>query len=686
MLRSLLFFLLVALSSIAIGQAPPQGINYQAVLYDLEGSELPGVDASNIVLANKEIKVRFSVLSGSENGVQVYQEDHLTSTDAFGLFALVIGQGNQLSSGSFDQIDWESGLHFLKVEVDKDAGNNFFTMSNQQFWSVPYSLYAEYAGNGIESVTENIDGSVTFTFFDGNETIVGPFGWSLTGNQGTNDSLNYLGTKDLQDLVIKTNDTERMRIKDNGEIMVGLNGQRLFINQLGQMGLNSPIIDPTAALEIKSSNRGFLPPRMSRTQRDNITFPATGLVLFNTTDSVLEYFNGQCWLPTYAQSCEDCFFDMDLPLISGTIDRILTDTIAIEIQIDQASSPGNLVSFFTLNNLPSNTTTYFTSDTLSGDGSTFLVVSTSIFDEPGLYPIAIQAVCGNSIQIEVFYLTIDSCYTVTIFNNVSQYNLQSLNNLPGPGTPICVVVDVTSTGTVNSPSATIPSFNSGNLDNQSHVGVRNYGAILGHGGDGGLGGALATFGNEGQDGGTAINMTCKTSVLNYGFIFGGGGGGGSVGFGQTFSIPVIGNWTLAIGAGGGGGCSLGLGGGSGGSVIGFWENGENATGGLAAIPGDGGVLNVPINIPLGPVTLTLTPDVEGGDGGSYGFPGESGDLTIGASVTVPIIGTINLPIPSITGFPPGGEPGFAIKKNNFPLIGIPTGYFQSNNLRGTVNN
>jgi hypothetical protein len=686
MLRSLLFIFFTTLSTITIGQAPPQGINYQAVLYDLEGSELPGVDASNIVLANKEIKVRFSILFGSENGVQVYQEDHQTTTDAFGLFALVIGQGNQLSSGSFDQIEWGSGLHFLKVEVDKYAGNNFFTMSNQQFWSVPYSLYAEYAGNGIESVTENNDGSVTFTFFDGNETIVGPFGWSLTGNQGTNDSLNYLGTKDSQDLVIKTNDTERMRIKDNGEIMVGLNGQRLFINQLGQMGLNSPIIDPTAALEIKSSNRGFLPPRMSRAQRDNITFPATGLVLFNTTDSVLEYFNGQCWLPTYAQSCEDCFFDMDLPLTSGTIDRILTDTIAIEIQIDQASSPGNLVSFFTLNNLPPNTTTYFTSDTLSGDGSTFLVVSTSIFDEPGLYPIAIQAVCGNSIQIEVFYLTIDSCYSVTIFNNASQYNLQSLNNLPGPGTPICVVVDITSTGTVNSTSAVTPSFNSGNLDNQSHVGVRNYGAILGHGGDGGLGGSLATFGNEGQDGGTAINMTCKTSVLNYGFIFGGGGGGGSVGFGQTFSIPVIGNWTLAIGAGGGGGCSLGLGGGSGGSVIGFWENGENATGGLAAIPGDGGVLNVPINIPLGPVTLTLTPDVEGGDGGSYGFPGESGDLTIGASVTVPIIGTINLPIPSITGFPSGGEPGFAIKKNNFPLIGIPAGYFQSNNLRGTVNN
>jgi hypothetical protein len=686
MKRSFILILLLVIYAHAFSQAPPQGINYQAVLYDLGGSELPGVDATNIVLANKLIKVRFTILSGSTNGPEVYLEDHLTETDTYGLFSLVIGQGNQLSSSQFDQIDWGTGLHFLKVEVDKDGGNNLVLMSNQQFWSVPYSLYAKYAGNGIESVSENPDGTVTFTFFDGTNTVVGPFGWSLIGNLSTNDSLNFLGTKDLQDLVIKTNDQERMRVTDNGEIKVGINGQRLYINQLGQMGLNSPIIDPTAALEIKSSNRGFLPPRMTKVQRDNITFPATGLVLFNTTDSVLEYFNGECWLPTYAQSCEDCFFDLTLPLTSGTIDRIFTDTIAIEVQIDQASSPGNMVSFFTLNNLPSNTTTYFTSDTLSGDGSTFLVVSTSIFDEPGLYPIAIQAVCGNSIQIEVFYLTIDSCYSVTVFNNVSQYNLQSVNGLPGQGTPICVVVDVTSTGTINSGSAISPSFNSGNLDNQSHVGIRNYGAILGHGGDGGLGGSLATFGNEGQDGGTAINMTCKTSVLNYGFIFGGGGGGGSVGFGQTFSIPLIGNWTLAIGAGGGGGCSLGLGGGNGASVIGFWENGENATGGLGAIPGDGGVLNVPINIPLGPATLTISPDVEGGDGGSYGFPGEAGDLTIGVSVTIPIIGTINLPIPAITGFPAGGESGFAIKKNNFPLIGIPSGYFQSNNFRGVVNN
>jgi hypothetical protein len=44
--------------------------------------------------------------------------------------------------------------------------------------------------------------------------------WSVTGNSGLNSS-NFLGTTDAQSLIIKTNNTERMRIKDNG--VVGIN-------------------------------------------------------------------------------------------------------------------------------------------------------------------------------------------------------------------------------------------------------------------------------------------------------------------------------------------------------------------------------------------------------------------------------------------------------------------------------
>jgi hypothetical protein len=365
---------------------------------------------------------------------------------------------------------------------------------------------------------------------------------------------------------------------------------------------------------------------------------------------------------------------------------VLLDTIAIDIQVTQYSTPSQPVSIFALHNLPQYTTTYFTQDNLNGSGSTQLVVHASIFDNPGLYPIAIQAICNNTIKVKIFYLTIDSCYYVLVNSPVISYDLQAVNALPGVGTPICVLMDVMTMGNFNSTDAAIPAYSSGALDPLSHVGIRNYGFFFARGGDGATGGALTSFGNPGNPGGDAVDMSCRTSLLNFGFIYGGGGGGGSVGYGETFNIPLIGNWTLGIGAGGGGGCADGIGGNTGALPWPIWADGQDASGGLAGQPGIGGRLIVPIPIPLGPVTVTIEPDVRGGDGGGYGLPGTAGDLTIGVSVTIPIIGTIGLPIPPITGFPPGGDGGYAIKRNGFPLQGAPDGNYQTNNIRGLIDN
>lgn len=647
-------------------QAPPQGINYQAVVYDLDGGNMPGVDAGDVVLANKDIGVRFSINKNHPYGQTIYKEVHYTTTDKYGMFNLVIGMGNS-NIGTFSSIDWGAGTYFLKVEVAKDLNNDFVEISNAQFWSVPYALYAKGSHDGVQTISDNGDGSITITYTDSTQ-VIGPSSWALKGNAGTQDTVNFLGTKDAQDLVIKTDLAERMRV-----------------TKLGQVGVGTPTPHPSALVDVSSTQKGFLPPRMTAAQRNSIANPSSGLIVFNTTDSVTEYFNGQCWLPTYLSSCSDCMFDLTLAVDTGHIDRVTTDTIAIQISVNQTTSPAQVISFFAIHNLPQFTTTYFTNDTLQGNGNTTLVVTTSIFDDPGMYPIAIEAICGNTIRVKVFYLTIDSCYHVTINSPQVNYNLQQVNSLPGIGTPICVVVDVTSLGVISSSIPTIPTFNSGNLDPTSHVGIRNYGVFLAKGGNGGLGGNLSQFGNPGQAGGTAINMTSKTSVLNYGFIYGGGGGGASVGVSTSFSVPFLGTYTFAIGAGGGGGCQLGLGGGSGSTVIGIWDNGNNATGGLSAVPGSGGVENVPVSLPLGPVTLTINPDVHGGDGGNYGLPGDAGYLIVNVSATIPIVGTINIPTPTISSFPAGGAAGYAIKKNNRPLFGYPNGTYQLSNLKGIVN-
>lgn len=50
-----------------------------------------------------------------------------------------------------------------------------------------------------------------------------------------------------------------------------------------------------AVLDLESTTKGFLPPRMSEAQRDAISSPPTGLVVFNTTTNELNRYNGTSW-------------------------------------------------------------------------------------------------------------------------------------------------------------------------------------------------------------------------------------------------------------------------------------------------------------------------------------------------------------------------------------------------------
>ncbi|MCX6272815.1 MAG: hypothetical protein NTU44_16680, partial [Bacteroidetes bacterium] len=52
---------------------------------------------------------------------------------------------------------------------------------------------------------------------------------------------------------------------------------------------------PSAMFEVKSADKGLLPPRMTTAQRDAIANPAEGLYLFNLDKNMMEFFNGTEW-------------------------------------------------------------------------------------------------------------------------------------------------------------------------------------------------------------------------------------------------------------------------------------------------------------------------------------------------------------------------------------------------------
>lgn len=56
------------------------------------------------------------------------------------------------------------------------------------------------------------------------------------------------------------------------------------------VGIGTLSPNPSAKLDVASTAKGFLPPRMTSTQRDAISSPAAGLVIYNTTTSKLQVY------------------------------------------------------------------------------------------------------------------------------------------------------------------------------------------------------------------------------------------------------------------------------------------------------------------------------------------------------------------------------------------------------------
>ncbi|MCX6243947.1 MAG: hypothetical protein NTU98_04515 [Bacteroidetes bacterium] len=64
-----------------------------------------------------------------------------------------------------------------------------------------------------------------------------------------------------------------------------------------QVGINNDNSAPdnSAMLDVKSSAKGLLPPRMTTTQMYEISSPAAGLMVYNTTLNSICWFNGSSW-------------------------------------------------------------------------------------------------------------------------------------------------------------------------------------------------------------------------------------------------------------------------------------------------------------------------------------------------------------------------------------------------------
>ncbi len=63
--------------------------------------------------------------------------------------------------------------------------------------------------------------------------------------------------------------------------------------------------DPSAMLDVKSTTKGILIPRMTNAERNAIANPASGLMIYNNSENCFNFFNGTTWIKIVAGQDED---------------------------------------------------------------------------------------------------------------------------------------------------------------------------------------------------------------------------------------------------------------------------------------------------------------------------------------------------------------------------------------------
>ncbi len=219
-MKYLLVGFFICIGSMAMSQVPAL-INYQGIARD--GSGKP--------LSAQHISLKLRILPTADAINAEYEEIQEVTTNEFGLYTIQIGNGTPLI-GQMKAVKWETGNKYIHVAIDPFGANQYIDIGTTQLLSVPYALYAEKAGAGIETTnnhtrTGNVSSNAAHVAGDVNYipkfTALNTIGKSLLFDNGNSIGLGTttpaVGTK--MHLLTTTGNIEHIRMQNNNSTGFG---------------------------------------------------------------------------------------------------------------------------------------------------------------------------------------------------------------------------------------------------------------------------------------------------------------------------------------------------------------------------------------------------------------------------------------------------------------------------------
>ncbi|MBL4664786.1 MAG: hypothetical protein JKY23_02345, partial [Nitrospinaceae bacterium] len=243
-----------------------------------------------------------TVPSGTANDLQTVLS---VGNNTGGSHILVNGADDIILDGGgsttiFSEIQWRSNFG----TINNYNASIFFDEENESYLNIKSTtgFFFENTTNTARNILMGQTGEKSMRINDDFASLGLAFRYTGTGGDLVVASVSAIRTWTLPDqtgtIAILAGSTGQIQFNNGG--VMGADANLFWDDTNKSLGIGTTTPDPEAALDVTSITSGFLPPRMSTTQRDNnITSPVAGLIIYNTTVDKHQGYNGTIWNNMY---------------------------------------------------------------------------------------------------------------------------------------------------------------------------------------------------------------------------------------------------------------------------------------------------------------------------------------------------------------------------------------------------